>query len=787
MRNSERSAKAKRLAKEAEKTAEKQSVIDVDMLTPVRAAILANDRHGAQAALRGLLFSKSGIKAWQEALTHDGLKAQVMLLVGMFREVTFTTKVDTALVHIVTHQLWINPMFFLRTLQSWGDFLFLLLHEKEHAQAHMLYGRVVHFGEAQHGVRNYIEDIWANAKARRYLRPQYDLSKRYYADPPADNAEAQDSWKKSLRASRGMTLALRGDYKLWRKYLDDNGLLRSIEASIRKEKLEGNEYLAGVNNFDDWWGVFLNVLTVSPNYEKFIGIMAPWRGVGFSEEQPPLLGDEPKEPEKKMPLGNEPPPTPEEEAQDDAPTADGGDEKGETDDSGSADDEEDEEDSSEEDPEAAGDAEEDVDSDDSEEDGDDAEEEDGEDDGDGEGDDDGEGDGEGDAEEADDEAGTSKGGKSDGDEEEEDDEVEDVDGTDGSDGTDGGDDADDSEDGDDASEEDDAEGDEGEDREREGDEENEEEGDEEDEGEGEGEVGPPKTTDEAEPKSYQEWDDDVEVPPNPAHDNADKEDGIAKDIGPYSPPKMEELAQPVSGLGGYVFTHVQIPQNDPDNLTPEDQMLLDLAQATGEAKVDAFDFARRIIAHVEQTVIGSVLAARHPTEHTRQTLFPSITRRSLVMLGSGHLPTMYEYHVEEAPPLMDVFVDVSGSMNRYYVLISRVAKMLAGHVGKVIQFSTDMVVVDPQDNGLYTTGGTDYNIVARQIIESGATEVVILTDNDAKIHPALLQQLGNQLRRLILISTQKAYGGKLEGFDYLVEHAAEFPSLQAEEVLLPDH
>jgi hypothetical protein len=781
---SKRLEEAKRRV-DAVEIAETSPVEETDLLAPVRTALLSNDRAGAEAALRSLLLSKAGMNQWNNALNNDGLKQRIMLLVGMFQDVTFTNAIPTACVSLRTRRLWISPIFFLRHIKSWGDFLFLLLHEKEHLQANMMYGQVISYAEfldptsknydkqvsLQHIKRNYIEDVWANAKVRRNLRARHDLSKRYYADPPKGDQKKVELWKQSLRASRGALLGVRGDFDLWRKYTQDNALDKVIAESIRKEKLGGNSELAGVHTNDDWWRVVLTNLTGTPNYERFMLAMAVWRHVEFPEQQPAALGSQ--APENPLPMGNEPPPTQEEEeaqesaqkesgeGQKDKDSHEDGEGEGNADATEEADEEEDVDNDSSESPEAdSADEEEDVDNDSSE--SPDAssadEEEDGEDADEGEGEDGGSTDDDGEASSSEDVEGGSAEDSSNSGGESADGESEESEGEDST--------AEEGESAEDAGDSDDEAGTLS--------------SEEEDDEEGFDDV---EQGDSADEENYTEWNIPLPTEDLPETEAVEQVASNNSTQRVYKPMPREELPEPLAGLNGRLIHSVIVPGGDPDDISPEMQLILDLASATGEASTQNVDFARNIIRQVSETVVGNILAARAKNDHTRPTLFPTITRRTAVMLGMGQIPTMYEQHVDEHLPPIDLYVDVSGSMERYYVVIPKMVKMLAGNVGKVYQFSDDLWEVDTEETRLFTTGGTSYRPVAKQILESGATEVIVLTDNTCDINQEVLQQLGYQLTRLVLISTAKDRYSK-RGFDWLVEHAEEFPALHAEEVLL---
>ena len=130
-------------------------------------------------------------------------------------------------------------------------------------------------------------------------------------------------------------------------------------------------------------------------------------------------------------------------------------------------------------------------------------------------------------------------------------------------------------------------------------------------------------------------------------------------------------------------------------------------------------------------VIQGVLADR-ATEKTLEgysiPVPPAITRKDLFSLAGGVIPAVWERRWGVERPHIDLYIDVSGSMGHYYGYIPYIYDALRGVRGRVFQFSTRVVEVDPDDLFLHTTGGTRFDAVAQHLLEEGTRAAIILSD-----------------------------------------------------------
>jgi len=157
-------------------------------------------------------------------------------------------------------------------------------------------------------------------------------------------------------------------------------------------------------------------------------------------------------------------------------------------------------------------------------------------------------------------------------------------------------------------------------------------------------------------------------------------------------------------------------------------------------------------------VIQGVLAD-HATEKTLEgysiPVPPAITRKDLFSLAGGVIPAVWERRWGVERPHIDLYIDVSGSMNHYYGYIPYIYDALRGIRGRVFQFSTRVVEVDPDDLFLHTTGGTRFDAVAHHLLAEGTRAAIILSDGHGILANRYVGLLQAQLETLIYIKVQE--------------------------------
>jgi hypothetical protein len=297
--------------------------------------------------------------------------------------------------------------------------------------------------------------------------------------------------------------------------------------------------------------------------------------------------------------------------------------------------------------------------------------------------------------------------------------------------------------------------------------------------EGEGEARPPgeeasapgpETGGRDAPES--EADRDAEDQPSPDEDMQDSEEELAQDRGSDGPePDKEEQshgeAMPESGSnepgkagnseggegvaknGGFQALAAAIKAYAPlvegslvDTMRPEapeegsiqlilvpdlrrGDLIYDLILETSD--LSAFRHRVRLfepeaLAVIDEAIQG-VLADR-ATEKTLEgysiPVPPAITKKDLFNLADGIIPAVWERRWGVERPHVDLYIDVSGSMGHYYGYIPYIYDALRAVRGRVFQFSTKVVEVDPEDPFLHTTGGTRFDVVAQHLLAEGS-------------------------------------------------------------------
>jgi hypothetical protein len=136
--------------------------------------------------------------------------------------------------------------------------------------------------------------------------------------------------------------------------------------------------------------------------------------------------------------------------------------------------------------------------------------------------------------------------------------------------------------------------------------------------------------------------------------------------------------------------------------------------------------------------------------HTPGIPFP-LTRRDAFLLSTGEPPVLWQRKVGFERPWIDLYMDVSGSMNKYYPYIPFIYDSLKHYVGEVYQFSTVVVQVDPREPFLLTTGGTTFNTVANHMIEKETKWAILVSDGKCDLSRGLIEKLTEQLEYFVYI------------------------------------
>lgn len=168
-------------------------------------------------------------------------------------------------------------------------------------------------------------------------------------------------------------------------------------------------------------------------------------------------------------------------------------------------------------------------------------------------------------------------------------------------------------------------------------------------------------------------------------------------------------------------------------------------------------FEGDILKHVEGMIKG-ILSDRATTrsyDGYSVSVPYSIARRDVFTLSAGDIPVLWQKRVGVERPCIDVYVDVSGSMSKYYGYIPFIYDALKHVMGRIFQFSTKIVEVHYQDRYLNTTGGTNFNVVAHHMIEEQATCAILLSDGISHISNLYMDTLKGQLAHLVYIKIKE--------------------------------
>ena len=195
------------------------------------------------------------------------------------------------------------------------------------------------------------------------------------------------------------------------------------------------------------------------------------------------------------------------------------------------------------------------------------------------------------------------------------------------------------------------------------------------------------------------------------------------------------------------------------NLKPNDpvvQLILSTCEIV-EFKNQVQIFEGDILEHVDGMIKG-ILSDR-ATERSYDGYSVSvpftITRRDVFALSAGETPVLWQKRVGVERPFIDLYVDVSGSMTKYYGYIPFMYEALKHVMGRVFQFSTGIVEVDYKDLYLHTTGGTSFDKVALHMIKEQTRCAIVFSDGMSRISNRHMELLKRQLEHLVYIKIQE--------------------------------
>lgn len=140
-------------------------------------------------------------------------------------------------------------------------------------------------------------------------------------------------------------------------------------------------------------------------------------------------------------------------------------------------------------------------------------------------------------------------------------------------------------------------------------------------------------------------------------------------------------------------------------------------------------------------------------------LYPS--KRDLVLLASGFYPGYFHNHIttprtEEKG--LAIYLDVSGSVNDYLPQIIGILSKLKNTMTSLFLFSNIVVETRIEDllkGKIRTTYGTDFNCIARSVLDWRFDKAIIITDGYAD----MTEELSKQLKAMGLVTLTILFDG----------------------------
>jgi hypothetical protein len=125
------------------------------------------------------------------------------------------------------------------------------------------------------------------------------------------------------------------------------------------------------------------------------------------------------------------------------------------------------------------------------------------------------------------------------------------------------------------------------------------------------------------------------------------------------------------------------------------------------------------------------------------------SKRDLVLLSAGIYPCYFHNNLTKTTKQdrgLAIYLDVSGSVNDYLPKILGILKNLRREITSIFQFSNQVVETSFElllKGNIKTTYGTDFNCIAKSILEKGFDKAIIITDGCASMSYDLREQLKN--------------------------------------------
>lgn len=138
------------------------------------------------------------------------------------------------------------------------------------------------------------------------------------------------------------------------------------------------------------------------------------------------------------------------------------------------------------------------------------------------------------------------------------------------------------------------------------------------------------------------------------------------------------------------------------------------------------------------------------------------SKRDLILLSAGIYPCYFHNKVSKPATKnrgLAIYLDVSGSVNSYLPKILGILKNLRKEITTIFQFSNKVVETSFESllrGNIKTTYGTDFDCIAKSILEHGFDKAVIITDGFASMKTDLKEQLKQSCLITLTILFDKA-------------------------------
>ncbi len=202
------------------------------------------------------------------------------------------------------------------------------------------------------------------------------------------------------------------------------------------------------------------------------------------------------------------------------------------------------------------------------------------------------------------------------------------------------------------------------------------------------------------------------------------------------------------------LTVIPIPDLKPDDLVVE--LILETSDIS-DLRYEVRGFEGEGLQGVEKAIRGILSDQATEKAYRGYSIqVPAlISRKNLLSLSLGDFPVIWDKDFELKAPLIDLYVDVSGSMSVYYGYIPYIYDALRRIRGRIYQFSTEVVEADPDDRFLHTSGGTDFDQVAEHILERGTRSLILVSDGCGNLDKTNLNALARQLEGLVYLKVRE--------------------------------